>query len=206
MKVINGENIGNAWLNGCKLILNEGKWQKDEYGNKTIECINLSICVENPMELGDAVEKYADKSMISFMKDNFLSMKPVEKWGYSYGQRIFSHNGVNQFEEVVKKLSNKPESRSATIDLMDPKMDAEHIPCACVLDVKVRDEKVVMSAFFRSQDIGKKFYADVVCCSEIMKMISEKIGKKTGNLKLSISSAHIYETDIENVKKMLSGG
>lgn len=206
MKIAEGKNIGNAWLNGCRVIMNEGKLQKDEYGNKTLECINLSICVENPMEMGEAVEKYADKSMISFMKDNFLSMKPIEKWGYSYGQRIFSHNGVNQFEEVVKKLSSRPESRSATIDLMDPSCSSEHMPCACVLDIKIRDEKVVMSAFFRSQDIGKKFYADAVCCSEIMKMISEKTGKKPGNLTLSISSAHIYEIDIENVKKMLNGG
>ncbi len=202
MRIVEKNDIGSAWINSCRKILEHGDWCTDAHGNKTKECINLSIIVNNPSRKG-IVKEYGDKEMIRFMKKNFLNKEPIKEWGYSYGQRIFNHNGVNQFENIAKKLINKPMSRSATINLMDPKNDKGHVPCACVLDIKIRDNRVLLNAFFRSQDIGKKFYADAICCYEIMKKISKITKKKTGKLTINVSSAHIYEKDLENVKKLV---
>jgi thymidylate synthase len=50
------------------------------------------------------------------------------------------------------------------------------MPCIMSLDVKIRGNEVLRTGFFRSQDIGKKFYADILAFGAIQKEIANTIG------------------------------
>ena len=69
-------------------------------------------------------------------------------------------------------------------------------------NVKIRNGKIVGNAFFRSQDAGKKFYADIMCIGEIMKLVSNKLGLEVGTLSIFIASLHIYESDFDKIKRI----
>lgn len=142
------------------------------------------------------------------MKKNFLKREPIKEWGYSYGSRIFNFNGMNQLREVVKKLKEKPESKSAVITLNNPLSDFNtHFPCLNLLDFKIRGrKKVFTTAFFRSQDVGKKIYADILALGEISKMVANSLKTNVGPLTLIIVSAHIYQEDFNKVNQLIKYG
>ena len=162
------------------------------------ELTNVLLISSNPSGSDPVIEKFADKNMINFMLGNFLDKKPVLDWGYSYGMRLFDYNGADQLQRVIDKLKKNKESKSATVDLMDPLKDGKHVPCICTIDFKIRDNKIQCSAFFRSQDVGKKIYADIISLGELMKQVSQGAGYAVGTLHIFIASLHIYEKDVND--------
>ncbi len=202
MKQVISRTPGLAWKQALYLVDTEGAHVKD--GNKDLkEMINVFLTVENPTSSDEIVEKYADKNMIEWMRKNFLSNEPVANWGYSYGQRFTDYYGIDQIRGIVEKLKKNPESKSATITLMDPKGDSGHMPCIVALDFKIRNGKLMTTAFFRSQDVGKKIYADIICLGEIGSRIAEEVSVQNGELNILIVSLHLYEEDREKFNKVL---
>jgi len=193
---------GEAWMKAVKRVMKFGSKVMD--GNRKLkELINVFLIVENPCATDQILKKYADSKMISWMRDNFLKSEPVLDWGYSYGQRFSNFDGVNQIEQVVQKLIKNPETKSATITLMDPKGDTHHVPCIVSIDFKIRNRYLITTAFFRSQDVGKKIYADIICIGEIAKRIAERANVEAGELNILIVSLHYYEEDVDKINKLL---
>lgn len=200
---ITKNSIGEAWKESLKLIYEQGKNIYDGE-DKLYEVLGLHIEIENPDENDSFIQKYGDLSMIEWMKKNFFSNDNVLNWGYSYGQRLKDYNGINQLENVIEKLQKNIESKSATICLNNPNEDKKHSPCINILDFKVRDNKVILNTFFRSQDICKKMYADAICLTIILNDISKALNIENTELNLYIMSAHIYENDLEKGKKIIN--
>lgn len=200
---ITEKTTGYAWKKAADLVYNTGHEVKD--GQKILkELINVFITVESPLEDDPVIKKFADHTMIDWMKDNFLKSKPVLNWGYSYGQRFFSYDqSINQVQGVIEKLIKNIESKSATISLSDPAQDDKHMPCIISIDFKVRDSKLMATAFFRSQDVGKKIYADIFAIAEISKKIANAIDVPMGSVNLLIVSLHAYQEDWEKVKTLI---
>jgi thymidylate synthase len=198
---------GQIWLKACNLVLNKGGEVHD--GELLLkEVVDLFIEVENANDIDPIVKKYGDPEMIDWMvNNNFYGTEPVLNWGYCYGMRLRDFNGINQIDKIVEKLQKNPESKSATITTMKPEVDFEgHMPCIMSLDFKIRQDKLLLTAFFRSQDIGKKFYADILSLGKIQNEVASKIGIASGNVKIFISSAHIYETEFEKLKGLIDSG
>lgn len=203
MKNIIAKTSGIAWLSAVGEVMKNGNLVRDGEQNLK-EVLNVMVTISDPLGTDTVLEKYADKKMIKWMKGNFLKMEPVLDWGYSYGQRFFNFGGINQVDNVIAKLKKNPDSKSATIALMDPKGDGHHVPCIVAIDFKIRQNKLMLTAFFRSQDVGKKMYADIISVGEIGKTISEKVGVILGSLNILIVSLHAYEADWENIKKLIT--
>lgn len=199
---IESKSIGEAWVKATGLVMDKGGTVHDD-GTELREIIDLSITISDPTKTDEIVEKSGDRGMLEWMSANFMDKTPLEKWGYSYGQRIFDYEGINQFEEVAKKLKTNPESKSATISLMYPPGDKKHVPCVCIIDFKLRDGRLDLFCVMRSQDIFKKNYADARVLGQILKNMAEKIGAEPGSLVLKIISAHIYEQDFEGAETLV---
>lgn len=196
MKYISAPTIGYVWMEAYKLIMREGHIMTD--GTKEItEVMNLYLSVDNAQASDKILDDMVDPAMVDWMvHKNFGGTEPIDDWGYSYGMRFRDFNGVNQIEEAVKKLKVRPGSKSATITLMDPTHDfVGHMPCIITLDPKIRDNKLTLTGFFRSQDIGKKFYADMMALAVIQKEIADKVGVEYGSVDLLITSAHVVFTE-----------
>lgn len=200
--MINAATPGLAWQKCINLVYKNGNSIKD--GSEVLkEVLNVSINIKYPLKSDKILDKYSNSKMISWMENNFLEEKPVLDWGYSYGQRLFNYNGINQIQEIIKKLQNNPDSKSATATLTDPPNDKKHTPCIVSLDFKIRDNKLLTSAFFRSQDVGKKMYADIISIGKISQIISNNLKIPAGEINLFIVSLHLYEQDEINIKNLL---
>lgn len=203
-KLLSVNTPGGAWKKAIKLVMAKGKLITDD---KEIlkECLHIIISIKNPLKNDRILKKFADENLLKFMERNFLKCETISDWGYSYGSRIFNFHGVNQVDEVVKKLSKKPESKSTTIIFSDPTYDFQgHSPCVSLLDFKIRKQKLITTAFLRSQDVGSKIYADIIAIGKISKIIADRLEIKLGPLVLIITSAHIYKKDWAKANNLIS--
>lgn len=197
MHTVHSDTIGQAWLSAIKTVIEYGS-----HVDNTTELIDLFIEVNRFPADDQILKQHADPDMTDWMiTKNFEGRKPVLNWGYSYGMRFHDFNGIDQIETIVNKLASDPSSRSATISLVMPESDhAGHMPCITTLDFKLREGILYVAGFFRSQDVGKKLYADILAIHSIQKSIANKIKVDTGHVKVFITSAHIYDVDLEKVK------
>lgn len=200
--IIQERTIGQAWRTCCQEVMSKGSSEKDSETNIK-ELMNIIVKISNPFDNDAKIASYMNQEIISWMRKNFFQKKPIKEWGYSYGQRLYDYNGINQIESVIKKLKSKRETKAATITTIIPSQDSKHAPCICLLDFKIRNDKMQTTAIFRSQDIGKKMCADALCLAEIMKHVASSVGVQAGNLILHIISAHIYESDFDQIKNLL---
>lgn len=201
---ITAASLGLIWKELLSAITRNGSEVMDGDAKLTELC-HVMVTHPDDFELHDPIfDQLYDQNMIEFMKSNFFETEPIKNWGYSYGQRFLDYHGINQLEEVVQKLKVNPDSKSATVCLADPTGDRMHVPCIYCVDFKLRNRLLDMTAYFRSQDAGKKYCADAYCLKEIQSEVAEKIGCKTGKLFLLCSSMHIYETDLDTVRQVIN--
>ena len=195
MKEINSDTPGLAWKKALNLVYFQGDEISD--GNKKLkELLNVFITIKNPVQIDEVLKRFGDMKMIELMKDNFLKQESAFEGIFSYGSRIFNYHGINQLESIISKLSKNPESKSAVINFLDPSEDKSHIPCICTLDIKIRNDKLIGTAFFRSQDVGKKLYADIIALGSIMENISKILKITLGELNILAVSLHLYQEDL----------
>lgn len=198
MKYITAPTIGYAWAKAYKLVMQEGHVMAD--GSVPItEVMNLYISVADAQSSDKILEALADPAMVDWMVDkNFGNGKPIPDWGYSYGIRLRNFEGVDQIAASIEKLRKRPGSKAVTISLINPTHDfVGHMPCIIALDPKIRDNQLTLTAFFRSQDIGKKFYADVLALAAIQREIAEVLDVACGSIDLLITSAHVVESEYD---------
>lgn len=206
MKEIRCTSIGKAWLKSCRYIMEKGSLMKD--GDREMkEALNLLVRIKKPKQKDAILEKHADKEMIKWMLSNFLEQKnvPELKNALSYGTRLFNYNGKNQVDWAIRRLREKPETKSATISMIMPD-DEAYIPCISTIDFKIRNGRLILSAMCRAIDFGKKVYANLIALNKIQEIVSKKVNVPAGELAMYNVSAHIYGEDYDEMNKILEAG
>ena len=127
--------------------------------------------------------------------------------GCGYGDRLFNNNGYNQIKIIIDKLHENPNTKSATISLIDAELigTSARIPCLTTLDFKIRDNKLHIYSFFRSQNVLNS-YGNMYGIIEIQKFIQKKLECKLGTIFMYISSPHYYKVDEEKINYILDKG
>ena len=106
------------------------------------------------------------------------------------------HYGVDQIEKAIKMLKENPTTRRAPIFIWEPSFDLgkpEHVPCMMVIDPLFRNEKLHLTAFFRSHDIGRAWTQNVYGISKLLSYMASQAGMEPGSLTTFSASAHRYE-------------
>lgn len=200
MKHIKAKTPGIAWKKAVKEVL-KSKVVVHDGEIKLIESLNVLITVSQPTKMDAILKKHADIKMIKWMFKNFFSKTPIDNWGYSYCQRITDYMGENQIKQITDKLRNNKETKSATLTLSLPPHDKKHAPCVNIIDFKFRKGQLNATVFIRSQDAGKKIYADIICIGTILENLAIELGLKTGELLIHVVSLHIYSNDLIDLEK-----
>lgn len=195
---IKAYSIGEAWVLAIKSILANGLEVPDDKGS-IIEVVPFFIEIIDPPIMDEIIKSQGNKDDLEFLDKNFNDFSPIDGWGYSYAQRLYSFNNVNQINEIITTLTKNPYSKSATISLLLPGQDKKHKPCLTTLDFKIRNSNLLINAFFRSQDIGNKMYGDAFELLKIGKAMSYKLPIKKVILIHAICSAHVYSIDMERL-------
>jgi len=191
------DTIGEVWQEAFNFIMLNGKTIKDD-NEELIEFLHLFLIVNSPEE-EELMVQGQDASMKKWMRENFTQIKRVPELNdsWSYGWRLFNFQGKNQIEWVIEKLRKKPESKSATISMLQRAGEEPYIPCVSLLDFKIRDNQLWLTATCRSLDFGKKAFYNFTNLSRLSRKVADKLGVSKIRLFININSAHIYKKDIE---------
>ncbi len=198
MKVLHSSTLIDAWKQALDLIKAEGKLMRDE--NQTIyEYIDLFLEIRNPST--DPSVMKVDPAMSTWMHANFTEKKVIPELGNakSYATRLHDYNGEDQLATVVGKLRRKPETKSATITMLMPNDDSSYVPCVSLLDFKIRDNKLLMTATCRSLDFGIKALYNLVELTLIGNQIQGACNVPELELHVHAISAHVYVKDMKSI-------
>ncbi len=195
--------ISDPWMRIAEKIILEGEEEVDK--EPIFEILNEEVKIQGKAEKeifdikeDKFINESCDFQMIDWMRKNFFDTTPVLDWGYSYGARI-----GNKINLIIEKLKMNSLSKSATISLMDYQNDKQHVPCVTTLDFKVRHNKLYFNVQMRSQDIGKKAFADYICYADIARKICIALELQNYEITVWINSAHIYQTDLKKIENLV---
>lgn len=200
---VQSKTIGLAWINSIKAVIEFGTREVYDNSELIIELVPLIVEITRPNVDDEIITKYGKPAVIEFMKKNFRELNPVLNWGYSYGERLYNIQGLNQVNNIITLLKSNPNAKSATINLLSPFNDIIHKPCLTTIDFKIRKGILLVFGYFRSQDIGTKMYADAMELYNLGKDIAMATHCNSISITHIISSAHIYSKDLEEVSKLM---
>ena len=131
-------------------------------------------------------------------------------WNKTYWGRLIKWNGhFNQIEQAIKRLKENKDSKTICASVYDPTTDGKKtmsgMPCLLSIDLKPRDGKLFLNAFFRSQAISKSGYADFTALVEMQRMLCREAQLERGTITNIATSAHIRSANNEkkNTLKLL---
>lgn len=194
MNKVHTETIGECWTNSIKLIMNNGNEYFDE-DVKIKEILGLSIQIDNPQMNDNIINEFGDSIVINRTLEKFSKGVVMSDRPFTYGQRIYDKEGIDQFEWLVDRLKVKKESKSSTISLLTTGSKSANLPCLTTIDAKIRENKLVLQFFFRSQNIFGRQYANLLALVKLQKNLAHRCSVEIGSIQGYVASAHIYEYD-----------
>lgn len=202
--VIQAETIGRCWLDSIQCILQHAQVYHDEDVG-IHEVLGLSVEIAKPAESDPVIAVHADKEVLSRTFAKFAKGASFLDRPFTYGERIYDMAGVDQFEWLVERLLAKPDTKSATINLLVPGSTAASLPCLTTLDAKIRRGNLELQFFFRSQNIFGRQYANLEALARLQGDLARRCGAEIGMLRGYVASAHIYDFDIAQARELTSG-
>ena len=193
------------------------------------ENINLSMFIDM---IGNGVfniEGYPlkDEALQSYVKqldDNKQIFLELDENGnmpfiYTYPERIFNMNSANrdnqcggydQFDVICNRLRNYHGSNRGVATLYSVGLDKEEtdIPCLNWLQITIRNNELILHVMFRSNDLYSAFPSNMLFLMYLgLKFVEELKADypmlKFKGINYNSTSLHIYESDLEQAKKVI---
>lgn len=205
--VISERLVGDAWLKVLKLIMRFGLVKRSQYDIKQKEIINLMITIEE-----EDTDKIVWKDFYQFTKDELEKYIPTvttpkehTSLEYSYGKRLMKFRGIDQIENIVQELKAHDFTRRAVACTWDVVKDikSDKAPCLDLVQCLIQDDKLYLTAFFRSNDMFGAWPMNVYALRKLQKIIAERIGVEMGSITTFSCSAHIYKNNWEKADEIL---
>jgi thymidylate synthase len=153
--------------------------------------------------------KNNDLDFISYYLPNYKKYADGNILHGGYGPRLFNWKGINQVDQVISILRRKPDSRQAIIQLFDTTDIADEyndVPCTCTIQLMIRNQRLQMITFMRSNDIFKGLPHDVFCFTMIQELIARSLSIEIGSYKHLVGSLHLYNSEKDTAKQFLDEG
>lgn len=118
-----------------------------------------------------------------------------------YGRRI-----GDQMSVIVERLKADPDTRQAVVTIWDPTLDAsggkrDH-PCTCLFNWRIRDGRLLMSTFMRSQDLHWGVPYDFVMFCTLHLTVASHLGVEAGAYTHHSASFHAYTKDLAALRSL----
>lgn len=213
------KNVQEAWVGMASNVINFG----DEV-NGTLELNNISFTIENPIDnivrcrdnfslpyyLGETIWYGAGSDETSFISKFGKIWNKLSDDGKTnnsaYGYILKSKHGFNQIYKMAELLSFDPNSRRAVMNINVPNknvIDTKDEMCTIALQFLLRDGKLNMTGIMRSNDLWTGTPYDLFYFTAIQQKVAKMLDVEVGTYTHFVTSLHIYDRDIDKVKKSL---
>jgi Thymidylate synthase len=205
--VLHSPTIGESWFAVARRIVACGL--PSLYDGLPIRELSLiTLVIARPEPEDELIATHADPERLAWMHANFTDHVRVASLGDadSYATRLFDyeHSGLNQVAWVIERLRADPSSRSATITTFQPRTDTTYIPCVSMLDFWLPEGAVELVVYAHSIDFGAKGYGNLVELASLQHHVADALGRPVGRLVMIIKSAHVYETELSYIERVLA--
>lgn len=210
-KELVGENQNTKELIGVNFIISKPSLKKKEM---------LEFLFK---EEADNIEKYCEQELLDRVNreglnpgnsykirldlwQSLMSKKDGEKFDYTYSERINFHN---QLDNAIASLKDDEHSRRAMVMIFKPEDTDEsmgfatRIPCSISYQFVIRNNKLMVIYYIRSNDYFKHFAIDIWLANAMQEYIVEQLkdvypNLKVGSLNYYCGSFHAYNEDLSN--------
>ncbi len=195
--VVRGERIVPVWVNLLAAILAFGRRDLTAYTVQQRELLDVVATIQNedPAEFDLPAWIPLTREQLDAYYPQLLTSQRPENIAYTYGERLFDFNGRDQIAAMVDALRETRYSRRAVAGLWDPARDAQSVdpPCLNLVQARVRDGKLYLTAYFRSHDIFRAWLMNAFGLRKLQAEIAQRVGDcMIGDLVIVSQSAHIY--------------
>ena len=204
---IESMTLGEAWMAIASAILEGGaigSWD----GLPIVEVFRATLYVQSPRLDDPIIAHHGDPERLAWMHANFTDHSRVAELddSDSYATRLYdyAHAGRDQISWVVERLAANPWTRDATITTFQPLTDAGYIPCISLLDFWLVEGRLQLSVYAHSIDFGTKGYANLVELAALQTRVAGDLGVGVGTLTMTVKSAHIYETELGLMRRIVA--
>jgi thymidylate synthase len=205
---IEATTLGEAWIGIAAAILRDGV-AGDWEGAPIVEVFRATLEVRSPAADDSIIAEHGDRERLSWMHANFTDRSPVAELGGadSYATRLFdyAHAGRDQVRWVVERISANPSTRDATVTTFQPLTDRSYVPCVSLLDFWLLERALQLDVYAHGIDFGTKGYANLVELAALQARVAGDLDVPTGTLTMTVKSAHIYETELDAMRRLVAG-
>lgn len=212
--------IGECWLDALAIVNRFGVEIPGMYG-KVKQLHNLTIVVEDEDISNPKIFDFFNfkKTGLTKYYKGFFDKNEAKQESYTYGERMFNWDGIDQEEIMVEKLKGFPFDRGAMAVLWKPHVDnyppkkasvkkegqtpGWRVPCLVMISAQCMGDKLFMTATFRNNDIYGAWPLNAFALRKLQKNIAKKIGKQMGSLTTISQIAEIYEMDWDVSNKVV---
>ena len=111
-----------------------------------------------------------------------------------------------QYAKVIERLKADPDTRQAVVTIWNPELDLlekkRDYPCTILHQFRIRDNKLNMTVFMRSNDVWLGAAYDFFQFTRVQLAIAEVLGIEPGKYTHHVGSLHIYEQHYEAANKL----
>jgi len=204
---IEAASLGEAWIDIASAILAggvPGSWE----GLPMIEIFRATIEVRSPSVDDPIIGRHGDPERLAWMRANFTDRARVAELGDSdsYATRLYdyAHSGRDQIRWVIDRITANPATRDATVTTFQPLTDSSYVPCISLLDFWLLDGALQLDVYAHAIDFGTKGYANLVELAALQAHVAAELKARVGTLTVTIKSAHIYDTELDAMRRIVA--
>jgi thymidylate synthase len=212
--VIHLEDGVNGYVDLVTHVLNNGK-EVSPRGKKTLEIEDAVITIDNiynTLPLGvsrgtvagiGAVEACQLLSGTTYPQ-LVIGIGPqfsnyVENNGFFHG--AYGPRTRGQYDVMIDRLKADPSSRQAVVTIWNPQWDLQDskkdYPCTILHQFRIRDDKLNMSVYMRSNDVWLGSAYDFFQFTRVQLAMASVLGIEPGTYAHHVGSLHLYEEHFE---------
>jgi thymidylate synthase len=204
---IEAMTLGEAWIAIAAAILKRGvvgSWE----GLPIVEVFRATLDVHSPRVDDPIIAQHGDPERLAWMHANFADHSRVAELGDSdsYATRLYdyAHAGHDQIRWVIDRLAANPSARDATVTTFQPLTDTGYIPCVSLLDFWLVKGELQLAVYAHSIDFGTKGYANLVELAALQNRVAGDLDVGVGTLTMTVKSAHIYQTELGLMERIIA--
>ena len=212
--VVRRNKVAECWIDILKNIMAFGRIKGSQYGEMQKELVDLITVVEAEDMNNVYLPEYLSltkKQIIDYIP-TIISAKKMEGAKYTYGQRLRAYGEIDQVQGIIDLIAETPYSRRATALTWNVEIDSasDSPPCLDLFQVLVQGNKLSLTVYIRSNDMFLAWPENAFGILALQNLIVKEVNEKNPKLNLEngpivtiSASAHIYDRNWEEAKKIL---